>query len=124
MTESVWQALPDKYREIGEKLWKRADQGEVALLATLAGDGEPAISPVCPIFWGAGIYLLISRQTPKLRHLRNNQQYACTRRLVLMILSFRYRATAAFLSTPKKYKVSWLRSRTHRLSLTTYWLSC
>ena len=68
--------LSPRITEVGESLLRRDDQGEVALLATVNPVGDAAIAPVCPIFTGTGIYLLISAQTPKHQHLKDHGNYA------------------------------------------------
>ena len=71
-----WLALPEEFRKTGELLLKHDDHGEVALLATINGAGNPAVSPVCPIFTETAVYLLVGRKTPKYRHLQQNPHYA------------------------------------------------
>ena len=62
--------------EAGRRLLYRPDQGEVALLATVDGRGNPRIAPVCPIFTPEGIYLSVSARTPKREHLQSHGGYA------------------------------------------------
>ncbi len=62
--------------EIGLALLYRPTAGEVAILATVDGRGNPAVSPCCPIFSGAGMYVLAGAATPKVRHLRRSGRYA------------------------------------------------
>ena len=76
MTNVQWQSLRDDFQTVGEGLLKRQNQGEVAIFATVGADGKPALSPVCPIFSQPGIYVLLSRNTPKLRHLESDQRYS------------------------------------------------
>ncbi len=64
-----------KIGEIGEKLLRRPDQGEVALLGTTDHAGRPAMAPVCPIFLDPGMYVLLARHTPKHAHLARDQHY-------------------------------------------------
>ena len=55
--------------EVGERLLYREKSGEVAILATIDGDGRPCVAPICPIFSDSGLYLLAAARTPKVRHL-------------------------------------------------------
>ncbi len=71
-----WSAVPEDIRAVGESLLKRENQGEVALLGTINGRGDPALSPVCPIFADDAIFVLISKDTPKHQHLLANPRYA------------------------------------------------
>ena len=71
-----WPTLPEQFRKTGELLLKHDDHGEVALLATINSAGNPAVSPVCPVFTETAVYLLVGRETPKYRHLQQNPRYA------------------------------------------------
>ena len=43
----------------------------IAFLATARRDGRPHLSPVCPIFCDADLFLSASERTPKVRDLRD-----------------------------------------------------
>jgi general stress protein 26 len=61
---------------VGRKHLYNPDQGDVGLLATVTANGLPAIAPVCAIFSGGGVYLLVAAASPKRRHLDQNSAYA------------------------------------------------
>lgn len=44
----------------------------IGFLATASGAGVPHLSPVCPVFCGAHLYLSAGTSTPKVRDLREN----------------------------------------------------
>ena len=46
-----------------------------ALLATVGADGGPRMAPVCPIFAGEHLYLIVGEATPKNRQLRRDPRY-------------------------------------------------
>jgi len=69
------QAAPE-IAAVGRALLYRADSGEVGLLATVDANDRPRMAPVCPIFTGTGVFLLVGARTPKCRHLFENGRYA------------------------------------------------
>lgn len=68
-------AAPD-IAAIGRRLLYHPDRGEVAILATVDRSGTPRVAPVCPVFAGAGLYVLASAGTPKVPQLRRDPRYA------------------------------------------------
>ena len=68
-------ATPD-IAAVGRRLLYDPDRGEVAILATVDRRGAPRVAPVCPVFAGAGLYVLASAGTPKVPQLQRDPRYA------------------------------------------------
>ncbi len=76
MTWSEVERAAPEIAAVGKRLLFRPDRGEVALLATVDRSGRPRIAPVCPIFAGPGVFLVVATKTPKARHLRHQGGFA------------------------------------------------
>ena len=61
--------------DLGRRLLRGEGDGQVAWLAT-HGYRAAHIAPVCPIFAGEGLYLLVEIGSPKMRDLLWNGRYA------------------------------------------------
>ena len=59
----------------GRRLLVGADGVAIGFLATVARSHQPHLSPVCPIFAPAGLYLSASAKTPKRRDLTDTGAY-------------------------------------------------
>ena len=81
-------------------LWGDGD-GQVAWLAT-RGPGAPGIAPVCPIFAGTGLYLLITADSPKVRDLSLDGSYALHAQLGEQDLEFQIGGRVRIISDPRQ----------------------
>ncbi len=65
-----------KLEEAGRRLLIGEDGVAIAFLATSNAAGIPHLSPVCPIFTHDALYLSAASQSPKVRDLRSNGEFA------------------------------------------------
>lgn len=81
-------------------LWGDGD-GQVAWLAT-QGPSAPGIAPVCPMFAGTGLYVLITSGSPKMRDLSRGGGYALHAQLGERDLEFQIGGRARIVSDPRQ----------------------
>jgi len=62
---SEFEAIAPEFAAAARRLMIAADGVAIAFLATVARDGRPHLSPVCPIFCDADLYLSAGIHTPK-----------------------------------------------------------
>jgi uncharacterized pyridoxamine 5'-phosphate oxidase family protein len=84
----------------GKSLLYRPDRGEVAIMATVDGNGKPRVAPVAPIFCEGGVYLSVGSHTPKVHHLRNNGWYAMHAMVGADDLEFQMAGTVCKVESP------------------------
>lgn len=68
------QAAPE-FGAAGRRLLIGSDGVAIGFLASVGPDGAPRLSPVCPIFCGADLYLSAGAHTPKAADLRSSGRY-------------------------------------------------
>lgn len=75
--------MPERWEGFVEAAPMLADAGQrlfgasgIGFLATVRRSGAPRLHPVVPIFAGAGLYVFISRGSPKWRDLARDGRYA------------------------------------------------
>ena len=76
---------------------------EGAFLAWNGSGGEPALAPVCPIFSGAGVFVLAARGTPKVACLRADPRYALHAQVGADDCEFRISGVVAEVSDPGRH---------------------
>lgn len=73
----LWEALAAAEPElaaVGERLLD--EQHGYAILATVAADGSPRVHPVAPLLTGSGLFVAVTRTSPKLVDLRRDPRVA------------------------------------------------
>jgi hypothetical protein len=73
-----WSDLEKDARDlaaVGRRLFK-ADSVAIGFLATIARNGSPRISPVCPIFAGDHVYVSVGAHTPKKEDLSRDGRFS------------------------------------------------
>ena len=72
---SKFEVQAPEIAKAGKRLLVGKDGVSIGYLATSSYE-VPKISPVCPVFSGDGIYLVVSKSTPKYRDLTINLNYS------------------------------------------------
>jgi len=60
-----FEAAAPEFAAAGRRLLVGADGVAIAFLASVARDGRPHLSPICPIFCDADLYLSAGKHSPK-----------------------------------------------------------
>jgi len=68
------QATPE-FGRAGRRLLVGRDGVAIGFFASVGSDGVPHLSPVCPVFCEADLYVSAGRDTPKTSDLRNSGSY-------------------------------------------------
>ena len=92
-------AAPD-LAATGKRLLFGSQGTEVALLATVDTAGYPRMAPVCPIFAGEGLYVLVGAATPKHAHLASNGRFCLHAQVGADDLEFQIRGHARRVEDP------------------------
>lgn len=102
LTWSEFQKAAPELAAVGERLLHPSVGAAVGLLATADRTARPGVAPVCPIFAGSGVFVLVVSKTPKRRDLAENPRFALHAMVGPSDEEFRISGTARLVDIPSE----------------------